>query len=214
MSTSNRIDLTVDNGKYRLLMDHRGSVSVLRHGEAWVNLDSTPGIKMVIAMAGELEELRARLAALESGELEVLPQDLRTHLGDFQTACRIARDAAPEPEADQDDRSYWVHQLKVINQIGDQIRANGGEVNLSIESPRYYMLNGHTLGFVHPDNPGWFNVLAGSVRLGGRDWKNGPAVLSPSDTLTPATHADFDFFRVSPKGHLPEPKPTETSPEI
>ncbi|MBT1509376.1 hypothetical protein KIP88_02580 [Bradyrhizobium sp. SRL28] len=45
-------------------------------------------------------------------------------------------------------------------------------------------------------------VLAGSVLLGGPDPMTGTIVVAPSDTVRPATVADFAFFRVSPKGHI------------
>jgi hypothetical protein len=45
-------------------------------------------------------------------------------------------------------------------------------------------------------------VLAGKLLLGGPDPMTGTIVVAPSDKVRPATVADFDFFRVSPKGHL------------
>ena len=46
-----------------------------------------------------------------------LPVDLWTHIGDWETACIIARDSSPPPNADQDDYSYWQHQLDTIAKI-------------------------------------------------------------------------------------------------
>lgn len=45
-------------------------------------------------------------------------------------------------------------------------------------------------------------VLAGSVLLGGPDPMTGQILVAPSDTVRPATVADFALFRVSPKGHI------------
>lgn len=68
-----------------------------------------------------------------------------------------------------------------------------------------YVLNGHTLGYVDPDQSDTlFGVLHGSVLLGGHDWRNGPVFLTAGDTLVPATREDFDKFRVSHKGFLPD----------
>ncbi|AGR47637.2 hypothetical protein SmphiM12_005 [Sinorhizobium phage phiM12] len=70
----------------------------------------------------------------------------------------------------------------------------------------YVVLNGHTLGYLFDgfptDKPEWMGVLAGSVLLGGYDWKNGPVVVLPGNDVRLATKEDFDFFRVSWKGHL------------
>lgn len=66
----------------------------------------------------------------------------------------------------------------------------------------YYVLDGHTLGFVYDEAPTQFNVLHGSVLKGGHDWKNGCVHISPVCKLEPATLADFEEFGVSPKGHI------------
>lgn len=70
---------------------------------------------------------------------------------------------------------------------------------------RHFVKDGHTLGYTLDAQPGWFHVLHGSVLRGGHDWKDGPVVLSPGDRLVAATLADFEAYRVCPKGHLPEP---------
>lgn len=66
----------------------------------------------------------------------------------------------------------------------------------------YFVKDGHTLGFIQEARPGWFNVLHGSVLLGGHDWRNGPVPLTSLDTLIPATAEDFDTFGVCSKGHI------------
>lgn len=64
-------------------------------------------------------------------------------------------------------------------------------------SVRYVVMDEHTLGYVDDANPQWMGVLAGSVLKGGRDPKNGSAVIVPGHTvLRPATEADFAAFRV------------------
>lgn len=50
-------------------------------------------------------------------EWELLPKDLRTHLGDWRQACQIASDGAP----DADDRAYWLHQLNVLRNIDSKL---------------------------------------------------------------------------------------------
>ena len=74
---------------------------------------------------------------------------------------------------------------------------------------QYYVLNENTLGYVNSAQPGWMGVLAGSVRNGGHSPLNGPVVIVPgADRLRPATHADFDAYRVSWRYHLPDPELT------
>jgi hypothetical protein len=66
-------------------------------------------------------------------------------------------------------------------------------------APRYVVKNEHTLGLLDPGLlPGFMAVVQGDVLAGGHDWKNGPTVYGPLDTLRPATVADFARFRVLP----------------
>ncbi len=64
----------VDDGKYTIVQDAQGRLTVLRYGEAWLGYGSdkadavVPGSKMLIAMACELEELREKLDFWENGE--------------------------------------------------------------------------------------------------------------------------------------------------
>jgi hypothetical protein len=66
------IDVTVDDGKYRIIQHHSGELEILRYGEKWMGGPAGfAGSKMIIAMACELEELRARPvpdAAVQIGE--------------------------------------------------------------------------------------------------------------------------------------------------
>lgn len=67
---------------------------------------------------------------------------------------------------------------------------------------KHFVLNEHTLGFVYDEQPHDFWIHAGKPQLGGHDWKNGSAPIGALDVLRPATLADFEFYRVSPKGHI------------
>lgn len=62
----------VDDGKYTIVQDAQGRLTVLRYGEAWLGYGSDkpdiPGSKMLIGMACELEELREKLDFWENGE--------------------------------------------------------------------------------------------------------------------------------------------------
>lgn len=71
-----------------------------------------------------------------------------------------------------------------------------------MQKPTYHVMNENTLGFILPTQPGYLSVLHGSVLKGGHDWKNGPVPISSLDKLRDATLADFDEYRVSPKGHI------------
>jgi len=74
-----------------------------------------------------------------------------------------------------------------------------------VTNTRYFVLNEHTLGYTIDEMPGYLGILHTSVLKGSTfDRLSGPVVISPSDTLRPATKADFDEYRVSWKGHLDE----------
>ena len=69
----------------------------------------------------------------------------------------------------------------------------------------YVVHNENALGYLFSSGTlSMMGVLAGSVIRGGPDWRDGPIVLLDSDkkNLRPATQKDFDFFRVSSKGHI------------
>lgn len=65
----------------------------------------------------------------------------------------------------------------------------------------YVVMDENTLAYLNPDSQ-FAGVLAGKPQLGGHGPMDGPCVIS--ENIRPATLADFEFYRVSPKGHLPE----------
>jgi len=70
---------------------------------------------------------------------------------------------------------------------------------------KYVVLNENTLGYLFEYKTLlMLGVLAGSVLKGGFDWKNGPIIIGELDkkNLRSATQKDFNFFRVSSKGHI------------
>lgn len=64
--------LDVDNGKYTVVQEEGGGTRILRYGEPWMGEEgSFPGVNAVLAMAYELEELRARpMATLEQRDAD------------------------------------------------------------------------------------------------------------------------------------------------
>lgn len=72
-----RID--VDGGKYTVVQDEKGATQILRYGEPWMGqTGSFPGVNAVLAMAYELEELRARpMATLEHRDVDEGTEMLR-----------------------------------------------------------------------------------------------------------------------------------------
>lgn len=75
-------------------------------------------------------------------------------------------------------------------------------------SVQYVVENENTLGYINDDFPSWMGVLAGSVRKGGRDWKNGAAYIIPGITqLRQATRADFAEYRVVVPPDFPDVRP-------
>lgn len=67
----------------------------------------------------------------------------------------------------------------------------------------YLVLNEHTLIYRRPEFGALAGVLQGDIFAGGHDWKNGTCAPLPGiDQLRPATLADFERFRVCPKGHI------------
>lgn len=66
---------------------------------------------------------------------------------------------------------------------------------------KYYVENGHTLGYVHSDYPNVFGVLA--ANKDGRNWISGPTIFDPSFfNYKEADQSDFDKFRVNSLGHI------------
>lgn len=61
----------------------------------------------------------------------------------------------------------------------------------------YYIMNGHTIGYVFDQQPGVLCVLASKPQLGA-DWSEEPKQVTSKDKMKPATLKDFEFFRVQP----------------
>jgi PTH2 family peptidyl-tRNA hydrolase len=61
-----------------------------------------------------LPKFIARLQLLKDPEI-ALPEDFITHRVSWRNAIIAARDAAPLPTEDQDDRGYWEHELKAFD---------------------------------------------------------------------------------------------------
>lgn len=72
----------------------------------------------------------------------------------------------------------------------------------TMENAKYFVLNENTLCYVIKGGYPFLGVLAGSVIKGGHSPLNGSICVGSLDKLRPATLADFEAFRVSPRGHL------------
>jgi hypothetical protein len=51
----------------------------------------------------------------------LVPEDLVTHIGDWRTACTIARKHAAPATVDSDDPFYWEHQLATLDRIKKEL---------------------------------------------------------------------------------------------
>lgn len=73
-----------------------------------------------------------------------------------------------------------------------------------MNTTKYMVVNENTLVYQIPGDE-MVGVLGGKVQLGGRSNSplEEPFHLSPLDKVREATRADFDYFRVCSKGHLP-----------
>lgn len=74
-------------------------------------------------------------------------------------------------------------------------------------STKYIVLNEHTLGYLLYKDPKsefqYMSILHASILKGSpHNWLNGSVLISPSDTIRPATLQDFEDFRVCSKGHF------------
>lgn len=56
------LDVTVADGKYRVIMGPETTLQVLRHGEPWRDLN---GDNMILALAREIQSLRTKVMELE-----------------------------------------------------------------------------------------------------------------------------------------------------
>lgn len=88
--TDFNINVPVDDGKYRILQHPGGGVEILRHGQSWMGgpTGSFPGVNCIIAMACELEELRAR--PVPDAAVQVADEAFRAG---FQACLQTARDS-------------------------------------------------------------------------------------------------------------------------
>ena len=59
-----RLNVSVDNGKYTVIMESDGRLHALRYGEPWQDLT---GNNLVYFLAAELEEARRQLAEKTNG---------------------------------------------------------------------------------------------------------------------------------------------------
>jgi hypothetical protein len=60
------IDVTVGEGKYRVIFGRDTTLQALRYGEEWRKLD---GDNLVLALAQEVQDLRAKVVELENAAL-------------------------------------------------------------------------------------------------------------------------------------------------
>lgn len=58
MISQSLVDVTVADGKYRIVQDRERGAKALRYGEEWLDVTTTPGANLILAMAYELDELR------------------------------------------------------------------------------------------------------------------------------------------------------------
>lgn len=80
-----RLNVSVDNGKYTVIMESDGRLIALRHGDLWQDLC---GNKLIYSLAAELDEARKRLAEVRSW---VVGAGLRASAESMQqNAARIA----------------------------------------------------------------------------------------------------------------------------
>lgn len=70
------------------------------------------------------------------------------------------------------------------------------------DSLRYVVVNENVLGVIREGYPDWVEILVSSGLKGGPDWKYGIVHIGSLTQVRPATLADFEAFRLSPKGHL------------
>jgi hypothetical protein len=75
----------------------------------------------ITCMAAEIDELRAALV-----ERVPLPDDLFSHKYAWLYALQAARDTALVDPPDINDRSYWVHEIKVFQRVYAALEASHG----------------------------------------------------------------------------------------
>lgn len=95
------IDITVADGKYRVIQTATGYTHALRHGETWLDVTNAPGGNLILAMAYELEELRARPvpdAAVQVGE--------EAFRAGFDAAIDLATKCSPDEFAEDREREW------------------------------------------------------------------------------------------------------------
>ena len=68
---------------------------------------------------------------------------------------------------------------------------------MKFENATYYVMNGHTFGYVFDEQPEIMGILASKPQLGA-EWSEEPKQITSNDKLKPATLKDFEFFRVQP----------------
>lgn len=68
--------------------------------------------------------------------------------------------------------------------------------------PRYYVKDGHTLGYIYDGTFCTFCILKASVLRGSPYDRLQGTTTTFGANLVPATVEDFEKFGVSPKGHI------------
>ncbi len=68
---------------------------------------------------------------------------------------------------------------------------------MKFNNATYYVMNGHTFGYVFDEQPGILGVLASKPQLGA-SFSEEPKVITSKDKMKMATLEDFEFFRVQP----------------
>lgn len=83
------------------------------------NLFNDEGEQYADQILQTLREALALAQSLKDGWM-LLPEDYKTHHGDWFQACRAAY---LQPNLDEDTKAYWVYQMKTLNDIEAMISA-------------------------------------------------------------------------------------------
>lgn len=124
---------------------------------------------------------------------------------EYSSAPFMAESVTPGPMEDHQSLSLGQASAMLTSRasVPKHVAESAVEAIYEVIPETYIVMNENALGFIHGGAIREMDVLAGLVLKGGPNWENGTVAFNPRiDRFRQATLADFETFRVSPKGHL------------